>query len=86
MNCGRGCTNGWDVRCCCEFNCPQKNSNLQFKRCNMKINTIIFTIGNDSELYNCAYNDNFYKIQEFFDLTDNEITEIRNLWKEENDV
>ncbi len=81
MNCGRGCDINFDVSCC-EFNCPAKNSNLQFKRCNMKINTIYFKIGNDVELYNWACNDNFYLIQQHYDLTDDEITEIRNLWME----
>ena len=84
MSCNRGCSGNWDVRCCCEINCPAKNSNLQFKRCPMKINTILFHIGNDEDLYLCATNDEFEYIQEYFDITDEELDTVMELWNDEN--
>lgn len=68
LNCGRGCSTGWDVRCCCEFNCPAKNSNLQFHRCPMMINTVVFHIGNDYGLYSCAIEDNFDFLLDYFEI------------------
>lgn len=70
MDCGRGCKENWDVRCCCEFNCPAKNSNLQFYRCNMMINTIVFHIGNDYSLYSMAEENNFSFIEDYFKIDD----------------
>ena len=49
--CGRGCAEGWDVRCCCERNCPSKNTVDQFLACPMRISTLWFTMQNDYALY-----------------------------------
>jgi len=50
MTCGRGCgsTDNWDVRCCCEPDCPSKNSNEMLLLCPMRISTMCFHIGNNS--------------------------------------
>ena len=48
--CGRGCCGHWDVRCCCEPNCPQKNSMEQFNVCPMKLQTLAFHCGNEPDL------------------------------------
>lgn len=52
-NCGRSCNESWDVRCCCEPGCPQKNTMKQFNNCIRKIPTLYFHIGNNYEAYNC---------------------------------
>ena len=51
MSCGRGCSDGWDVRCCCEPNCNNKNTTKMFNNCPMKLSTIHFTLGNDYNVY-----------------------------------
>ena len=49
----------WDVRCCCELNCPKKNSKNQFLACPVNHYTMAFTIGNDSKLYTRAEKGDF---------------------------
>ena len=49
-NCG--CLPNWDVRCCCEPNCPAKNTMAQFARCPRAIFTAGFHIENTFELHN----------------------------------
>ena len=62
--CGRGCDQDWDVRCCCELDCPSKNTNEQFYKCPMKLNTIHFHIGNDFIYYQYANSNKWDKIKE----------------------
>ena len=52
MVCGRGCSFGWDVRCCCEPGCDKKNTMKQFNNCPKKLDTIYFHMGNDYNVYN----------------------------------
>ena len=81
MTCGRGCSGNWDVRCCCEYNCPAKNSNLQFYRCPMMINTICFHMDNDYELYMCVEEGDFDFLQTYFKIDDKDtIEEIINTY------
>ena len=51
VNCGRGCENNWDVRCCCEPNCKSKNIMKQFNHCKQKTNTLHTHIFNDYDIY-----------------------------------
>ena len=51
MVCGRMCRNNMDVRCCCEPNCPSKNTTKQFNQCPQKIHTLYFTLYNDYTTY-----------------------------------
>ena len=51
-NCGRGCQSDWDVRCCCEPNCKEKNTMKQFNKCKQKTNTLHCCLFNDSYTYN----------------------------------
>jgi hypothetical protein len=51
MSCGRYCKFNWDTRCCCEPNCPKKNSITQFNNCSQKINTLYFHIFNNYDIY-----------------------------------
>ena len=51
MACGRLCNDDWDVRCCCEPNCPTKNSMKQFNKCKQKIGTLYFALFNDYSTY-----------------------------------
>ena len=51
MACGRGCSFGWDVRCCCEPNCLKKNTTKQFNNCPKKLDTIYFHLLNEYEIY-----------------------------------
>jgi hypothetical protein len=50
--CGRGCAAGWDVRVCCEVNCPVKNTMEEFGNCARAIFTAEFTVNNSFELHN----------------------------------
>ena len=50
-NCGRSCNESWDVRCCCEPGCPQKNTMKQFNNCRQKIDTLYCHIGNNYDAY-----------------------------------
>ena len=45
--CGRGCLPDWDIRCCCEPNCPAKNSMKQFNACPQKVETLFGHITNE---------------------------------------
>ena len=63
--CGRGCTNGWDVRCCCEALCPKKNTVEQLRVCPMRVSTMVFHLGNDSDLYQKALADDFSWLDQF---------------------
>lgn len=84
--CGRGCNTNWDVRCCCEFNCPAKNSNLQFYRCPMMINTIVFHIGNNYELYSMAEENDYTFIKSYFQIDDDNIRDnIIEAWNSTRD-
>ena len=47
MACDRNCSFGWDVRCCCEPNCPKKNTTTQFNNCPKKLDTLHFHLLND---------------------------------------
>jgi len=51
MACGRGCSVGWDVRCCCEPGCLKKNTTKQFKNCPKKLDTLYFHFFNDYNVY-----------------------------------
>lgn len=84
-NCGRGCSDGWDVRCCCELNCPKKNSNLQFQLCPVKNSTIYFHIGNDSFLYELAENNDWDTIESFYQQYEITIDkkQLKKWWKED---
>ena len=76
--CGRGCSQNWDVRCCCELNCPAKNSLLQFHNCPMRLNTTYFCIGNDREIYKLAENNNWKPIKRIFGMNKKELKQIKN--------
>ena len=84
MSCNRGCSGNWDVRCCCELNCPKKNTNKQFYNCPMKINTIKFHLGNDIGLYNTVCNDEWDVIQKTFNIDDKELDNLMDEWYEDN--
>lgn len=58
MFCGRGCNDSFDVRCCCESNCQQKNTITQFNKCSQKISTLYFHIGNNYNVYSFLENRN----------------------------
>ena len=47
---GRLCTPDWDVRRCCEPNCPAKNSNAQLRACPMRVSTMVFHMGNNYDV------------------------------------
>ena len=51
MACGRMCSNNWDVRCCCEPNCPERNTTKQFNQCPQTISTLHFSLYNDYNIY-----------------------------------
>ena len=82
--CGRGCQQNWDVRCCCELNCYLKNSNKQFYKCPMKLNTTYFHICNNIEYYEYATDNNWKKLKQIFNLNNKELLHIKNLWEEDN--
>jgi hypothetical protein len=81
--CGRGCDQDWDVRCCCELDCPSKNTNEQFYKCPMKLNTIHFHIGNDFIYYQYANSNKWDKIKEIFNLNDEEISHLKQWYLED---
>jgi len=84
--CSRGCADNWDVRCCCEFNCKMKNSNEQFYKCPMMVNTVVFHIGNNIKLYELAENDDFDFLKSHFKITDDaKIKLIIDQYKAERD-
>lgn len=83
MSCDRGCSDYYDVRCCCELNCKKKNSNAQFFRCPMRLNTIYFHIGNNYDLYKYAENDEWRYIKQYFKLNKNDLNTLRDRWHEE---
>ena len=69
-HCGRGCCNTWDVRCCCEPNCPQKNSMAQFNVCPQKLETLAWICGNEYGLSNyrdCTYRELGHLVMNFYD-------------------
>lgn len=82
--CGRGCQQNWDVRCCCELNCPAKNSLLQFHKCPMRLNTTYFCIGNDREIYKLAENNNWKPIKRIFGMNKKELKQIKKWWYEDH--
>ena len=85
--CGRGCAPSWDVRCCCEINCPSKNSDIMFSRCPMRVSTFFFTLRNDYDMNNRATK--FGGIQEMCleaGLTEDDAAEVIVLWKEDHEV
>ena len=82
--CGRGCQQSWDVRCCCELNCPKKNSNEQFYNCPVKLNTAYFHIGNNFKYCEYANNDDWKKITKNFKLNNKELEQIKEWWVEDN--
>ena len=85
-SCNRGCSSGWDVRCCCELNCPKKNTNEQFNDCPMKLNTIYFHIGNDYGLYNIAINNEWNIIKDYYNDygVDVDIEQLKEWWDEDH--
>lgn len=84
VSCQRGCSGNWDVRCCCELNCPKKNTNKQFYNCPMKLSTITFHLGNDYGLYTHAENNEWGPIKKVFKLTKKELDEVKKMYKEKN--
>ena len=82
--CGRGCRNGFDVRCCCEPNCHRKNTVEMLRACPMRVSTMVFHMGNDQELYNAAMADDFSWLDQF-GFTDDDKQEMIKEYKEEHD-
>lgn len=82
QGCGRGCREGWDVRCCCEPNCPKKNSHAQFLRCPMRIETMVFHITNNQEWEEEAQKGRWSFLAPFR-FTKTDMDEIKRLWMEE---
>jgi hypothetical protein len=68
---------------CCEFNCPQKNTNGQFYKCPMRINTMFFHIRNEYEYYKKAQRFNFDFLKYDFELCENDIIDIILLYLED---
>lgn len=62
---GRGCAPDWDVRCCCEPNCPQKNTHKQLRVCPMRVSTMVSLLGNDYALYHKALAGDFTYLDQF---------------------
>ena len=87
-NCGRGCDQHWDVRCCCELDCKAKNTNKQFRACPMKLPTIYFTLGNDSGLYEAVENNEWGVIKKHFKLNKDEIQSLKEMYvtTDEDDI
>jgi len=86
--CGRGCADGWDVRMCCELNCPAKNSHAMFLACPMRISTFAFALGNDIVMYDRAVKNGFIGVQELClesGLTQADADEVMELWREDRD-
>ncbi len=44
--CGRGCAPHYDYRCCCEPNCPIKNTIEEFNNCYMAVDVVAYAIEN----------------------------------------
>jgi len=65
QTCNRGCSDNWDVRCCCELNCPSKNSNKQFYSCPQKINTFIFMCYNEYDIYKMIENNDLSFLKKY---------------------
>jgi len=82
--CGRGCQPHWDVRCCCEWNCPSKNTKKQFMACQQKLSTIYFMLGNDYGLYTLVEEGEWDEIKRFFKLKRGEIRQLKEWWDEDH--
>ena len=83
-HCGRGCQSGWDVRCCCEPDCPAKNTLQQFLACPMRIPTAVFHMGNDRERYERACAGDYGYFEEI-GLRGDDLNEAIAEYKEDND-
>ncbi len=81
-SCGRGCSNGWDVRCCCEPDCHRKNTVEMLRACPMRVSTMVFHMGNNQDWYNAATANDFSWLDEF-GFTDADKREMINDYKEE---
>ena len=85
MSCERNCKPTWDVRCCCEYNCPKKNTNKQFFSCPQKIPTICFSLGNDYALYKKVETGDWSYIKKYFKLNKKELEELKDMKREEDE-
>jgi hypothetical protein len=65
LTCGRGCQGNWDVRCCCEINCPSKNSLAQLLACPQRVSTMAFWISNERDLQEHAVKGDFTCLDQF---------------------
>ena len=84
-SCYRGCSGGWDIRQCCELDCPKKNTNRQFRYCPMKLSTIAFTLGNDRGLYEIVQNNDWSIIKQHYKLSRSELKEVRESYEEDHE-
>ncbi len=82
LNCGRGCSVGFNVRCCCEPFVPNKNTIEMLRACPMRINTMVFLLSNCPDRYNRANAGDFSWLCQF-GFSDTDKREIIKCYKEE---
>jgi hypothetical protein len=78
------CKPDFDVRCCCEYNCPSKNTIWDFQLCPMRIQTTIFTINNDYNFYCMAQKNDFKFLRKLLKNSEDR-KEVIKLYKEEEE-
>ena len=87
FSCSRKCFGAWDVRQCCELNCPAKNSNEQFLACPMRVSTFHFMIGNKKEMYDRAIKFGLRGVRDMcleVGLTKEDADDVMNLWRKDH--
>ena len=82
--CGRRCQPNWDVRCCCELNCPKKNTSKQFYCCPQRIQTYSFHVSNDYDLQKKVDRLDFSFLSQTRFNENEKIEIIRNIIDEQN--
>jgi hypothetical protein len=84
-SCYRGCSGDWDIRQCCEHDCPKKNTNRQFRYCPMKLSTIGFILTNDQGLNELVQNKEWNIIKQNYKLSRSELKELREEYENDNE-
>jgi hypothetical protein len=78
------CKPEWDIRSKCEPECIQKNSLKEFNVCPERINTMIFWIENQYDLYQRAEKNDFSFLRDKYNMSEQDIAEVIKLYKESN--
>ena len=89
FSCSRGCCGDWDVRQCCELNCPGKNSKEQFLACPMRVSTFYFMMQNELQMNERLEEEGYLGIISMCieaGLTEQDSTDVCNLWAKDNSI